>query len=176
MLINGAPGSPESHNAHYSQINMVNFYDGAEGSFIWNFPLSCHMKLPVKFHLNWLWEIWVSLQLRRSFSMPAHTQHVGRENEVWVTLVCSNSSDVSTISIVHPFLIDAILILSNCLVAHSIILCYMMTSSNGNIFRVTGHFCGESPVISEFPTKKPVTRSFDVFFDLRLYKRLSKQS
>ena len=27
----------------------------------------------------------------------------------------------------------------------------------------------------EFPTKKPVTRSFDVFFDLHLNKRLSKQ-
>ena len=28
----------------------------------------------------------------------------------------------------------------------------------------------------EFPAKRPVTRSFDVFFDLRLNKRLSKQS
>ena len=42
----------------------------------------------------------------------------------------------------------------------------MMTSSNRNIFRVTGHLCGEFPV----------PRSFDVFFDLRLNKRLSKQS
>ena len=52
----------------------------------------------------------------------------------------------------------------------------MMTSSNGNIFRVTGHLCGNSPVPGEFPTQRPVTRSFDVFFDLRLNKRLSKQS
>ena len=38
----------------------------------------------------------------------------------------------------------------------------MMTSSNGNIFHVTGHLCGEftGPQI----------------FDLRLNKRLSKQS
>ena len=35
---------------------------------------------------------------------------------------------------------------------------------------------GNSPVPGEFPTQRPVTRSFDVFFDLRLYKRLSKQS
>ena len=35
---------------------------------------------------------------------------------------------------------------------------------------------GSSPVPSEFPHKWPVTRSFDVFFDLRLNKRLSKQS
>ena len=41
----------------------------------------------------------------------------------------------------------------------------MMTSSNGNIFRVTGHL-----------TQRPVTRSFDVIYDLRLNKRSSKQS
>ena len=52
----------------------------------------------------------------------------------------------------------------------------MMTSSNGNIFRVTGHLCGEFTGPGEFPAQRPVTRSFDVFFDLRLNKRLSKQS
>ena len=52
----------------------------------------------------------------------------------------------------------------------------MMTSSNGNIFRLTGHLCGEFTGPGEFPTQRPVTRSFDVFFDLRLNKRLSKQS
>ena len=35
---------------------------------------------------------------------------------------------------------------------------------------------GNSPVPGEFPTQRPVTRSFDAFFDLRLNKRLSKQS
>ena len=50
----------------------------------------------------------------------------------------------------------------------------MKTSSNGNIFRVTGHLCGNPPVTGEFPTQRPVTRSFDVFFDLRLNNRLSK--
>ena len=34
---------------------------------------------------------------------------------------------------------------------------------------------GNSPVPSEFPTQRPVTRSFDVFFDLHPNKRLSKQ-
>ena len=51
----------------------------------------------------------------------------------------------------------------------------MMTSSNGNIFRVTGPLCGEFTGPGEFPTQRPVTRSFVVFFDLRLNKRLSKQ-
>ena len=35
---------------------------------------------------------------------------------------------------------------------------------------------GNSPVPGEFPAQRPVTRSFDVFFDLRPNKRLSKQS
>ena len=52
----------------------------------------------------------------------------------------------------------------------------MMTSSNGNIFRVTGHLCGEFTGPGEFPAQRPVTRSFDVFCDLSLNKRLSKQS
>ena len=35
---------------------------------------------------------------------------------------------------------------------------------------------GNSPVPGEFPAQRPVTRSFDTFFDLRLNKRLSKHS
>ena len=52
---------------------------------------------------------------------------------------------------------------------------YRMTSSNGNIFRVTGHLCGEFTGPGEFPTQMPVMRSFDGFFDISLNKRLSKQ-
>ena len=35
---------------------------------------------------------------------------------------------------------------------------------------------GNSPATDEFHTQRPMTRSFDVFFDLRLNKHLSKQS
>ena len=34
---------------------------------------------------------------------------------------------------------------------------------------------GTSPVTGEFSAQRPVTRSFEVLFDLRLHKRLSKQ-
>ena len=51
----------------------------------------------------------------------------------------------------------------------------MMMSSNGNIFRVTGSLCREFTCTGEFPAQRPVTRSFDVFFDLRLNKKLGKQ-
>ena len=50
---------------------------------------------------------------------------------------------------------------------------HMMTSSNGNIFHVTCPLCGEFTGPGEFPTQRPVTRSFDVFFDLRLNNRSS---
>ena len=55
----------------------------------------------------------------------------------------------------------------------------MMTSSNGNIFRVTGPLWGESTGHRRFPSRRPVTQSFDIFgifFDLRLNKRQRKQS
>ena len=35
---------------------------------------------------------------------------------------------------------------------------------------------GNAPVSGEFPSQRPVTRSFDIFFDRRLNKRLSKES
>ena len=53
---------------------------------------------------------------------------------------------------------------------------YMMTSSNGDISALLALCAGNSPVTGEFPSQRPVTRSFDVFFDLRLNKRLIKQS
>ena len=52
----------------------------------------------------------------------------------------------------------------------------MMTSSNGNIFRVTGPLCGEFTGPGEFPAQRPVTRSFDVFFNLRPNRGLRKHS
>ena len=50
----------------------------------------------------------------------------------------------------------------------------MMTSSNGNIFRVTGHLCGE---FTGHPVNSPHNDAeLWCFFYLQLYKQLSKQS
>ena len=51
----------------------------------------------------------------------------------------------------------------------------MMTSSNGKNSLSLALCVENSPVTGEFPAPRPVTRSFEVFFDLRLNKRLSKQ-
>ena len=53
---------------------------------------------------------------------------------------------------------------------------FMMTQSNGNISALLALCADNSPVTCEFPSQRPVTRSFDVFFDVRLNKQLSKQS
>ena len=50
----------------------------------------------------------------------------------------------------------------------------LMTWSNENIFRVTGPLCWV--FTGKFSSQRPVTRSFGVFFDLRLKKQLGKQS
>ena len=60
-------------------------------------------------------------------------------------------------------------------VGHPDVVQTMITSSNGNIFALLALCAGNSPVTGEFPAQRPVTRSFDVFFDLRLNERLSKQ-
>ena len=52
----------------------------------------------------------------------------------------------------------------------------MMTSSNGNIFRVTGHLCGEFTGDRWIPRTKASDAGLWWFVDLRLNKRLSKQS
>ena len=60
----------------------------------------------------------------------------------------------------------------------------MMTSPNGNTWwrhqmetfsALLAIWAGNSPVPGDFFTQRPVTRSFDVNFDLRPNKRLSKQ-
>ena len=77
----------------------------------------------------------------------------------------------SQVFLVHPLWWYG-LIQSICNSSHTQI---MMTSSNANIFHVTGHLCRDSPITSEFPAQRPATRSFPVFFDLHLNKRLCKQ-
>ena len=52
----------------------------------------------------------------------------------------------------------------------------MMTSSNENVFHVTGPLCGEFTGPRWIPRTKASDAEFDVFFDLCLNKRLSKQS
>ena len=52
---------------------------------------------------------------------------------------------------------------------------YMMTSSNGT-FPASLASCEENPPVTDgFPSQRPVTQNFNIFFDLYLNKRSSKQ-
>ena len=53
---------------------------------------------------------------------------------------------------------------------------HMMTSSNGTFHALLALCARNPPVRGEFLAQRPVARSFDVFFDLRPNKRLSKHS
>ena len=70
------------------------------------------------------------------------------------------------------------------LISDSTTECVVMSNSELSCWRhqmetfsaLLARCAGDSPVTGEFPAQRPVTRSFDVFFDLHLNKRLSKQS
>ena len=51
-----------------------------------------------------------------------------------------------------------------------------MTSSNGTFSALLAFWAGNSPITGEFPPQRPVTRSFNVLFDLYLNDRLNRQS
>ena len=53
---------------------------------------------------------------------------------------------------------------------------FMIASSNEIIFALPTLCEGNPPVTGAFPSQRPVARSFDVFFDVRLNKRSSEQS
>ena len=58
------------------------------------------------------------------------------------------------------------------LLGHVVIILIMMTSSNGNIFRVTGHLCGEFTGPRWIPHTKTSDANFDVYFDLHPKKTI----
>ena len=97
---------------------------------------------------------------------------------VWRLLYCISNSLIITSLQCTPVSVSVRVINLSC---KDFSFCYpwrsswnplMMTSSNGNISAWLAICAGNSP----FPAQRQVTRSFDVVFDLRLNKRLSKQS
>ena len=52
----------------------------------------------------------------------------------------------------------------------------MMTSSNETFSALLAICAVNSPVTGEFPARRPLTQSLDIYFDMRLNKRLSIQA
>ena len=79
--------------------------------------------------------------------------------------ISTSSSSMSLTSLVYNFCSYKLLVRDFLSIGYFYEV-FLMTSSNGNIFRNTGPLCGEFTGPGEFPSQRPVTRSFDVFFDL----------
>ena len=108
------------------------------------------------------------LRLRWLFCVN-RTQHLDMRQSIHIELQRLNKQWLREIrrSAVRRFLCFDGFVFSPC----------MMTSSNGNIFRVTGPLCGEFTGHRWIPlTKASDSEVLMFFFDLRLNKRLIKQS
>ena len=88
----------------------------------------------------------------------------------------TTSATITAYTFATTFAATTVLLLLILLTPLQLLLSNMMTFSNGNILRITGPLCGNSPVTGKLPSQRPATRGFDVFFDLHLNKGLSKQS
>ena len=111
---------------------------------------------------------------RRWFETPPwslwrHCNTLTRCLEVWLTNRKTNSWK-------HEMAIGDCL-LSKIYILTTVHLTVLETVLQIEIFSALLAICaGNSPATGEFPAQRPVARSFGVFFDLRLNKRLSKQS
>ena len=86
-----------------------------------------------------------------------------------ILMLCSStpiSRDVTCLVTPGNGLLALVVIFSICLI-------FMITSSYSAWLALCA---GNSPVTGEFPPQRSVTRSFDIFFELRQNKRLNKHS
>ena len=120
--------------------------------------LSLMMRFTNDFH-SWL-------RQSRSHSWKSLANHLTRNQKI---VIHSNSCIILYILICHK---------NNSAhegwynkVHHNTWWCHQMETFSASL----AIYAGNSPVPGEFPAERPVTRRFDVFFYLRLIKRLSKQ-
>ena len=99
---------------------------------------------------------------------------------IWICLVCEMAAILSRPQCVQATSLYFLLVNFHCyFTGAEVIVCIGVTSWRHQMeaFSALLAICARnSPVPGEFPTQRPVTQSFDVFLDLRLNKRLSKQS
>ena len=131
--------------------------------------------IAVKFHTIFI-TLWQGLryrigQIRTNIRDPKYRPH----GKTMVFFICSSTRNNCEIIVIHWIVGKDHRVITMRLVARNQLKTSIMTASNGNIFHVTGPLWGNLPVTGAFPSERPVTRSFDVFFYLRLNKRLSKQ-
>ena len=91
-------------------------------------------------------------------------------------LVSVKTNNTSKVSLLHWFVTGSLTKVPDCHVVESTGLQLPRWHNQMETFSALLALCaGNSPFAGEFPAQRPVTRSFDAFFDLRLNKRFSKQ-
>ena len=128
-------------------------------------------------------------QIKENIKVPRHTSLCAGNSPVTSEFPAHRANNAEHVSIWwrHHEEIPSVPLLSN----HNFPTASATVSSEGDYFRLrlpswwrhqTETFsallaicAGNSSVPGEFPAQRPVTRSFDIFFDLRPNKRLSKQ-
>ena len=102
-------------------------------------------------HNEWAWkQCWVHVHE----SVVIKLWNKNLLGQTWITNMAISFRKTTLQSLI-------ILIVHECFTLHFRKVNNMMTSSNGNIFRVTGPLCGEFTGHGDFPAQRPVTRSFD---------------
>ena len=120
---------------------------------------------PYAWRIYALWNITMRIQTeRRHYIMACYHNHVSKASP-------QPSQTTPSITLSHPF--ELHISLDSRTKWHKLS-CWR---HQVEIFSALLAFCaGNSLATGEFPTQRPVMRSFDVFFDLHLNEQLSKQS
>ena len=119
-------------------------------------PLDCHLPTQYTTHTITLQQ-WTNNKTNKSYKQLIYIYiYISHVN------VTQTVPDISPLMPMHQYPL---------LVCH-----FMMTLSNANISRVCGPLWGDFTGHRWISLTRPVTRTFDVFFDLHLNKGLSKPS
>ena len=121
------------------------------------------------------WLLWKNLEKNIHF-LSQRTVHKAMSLNLWTSINLTSSATCMQYRICPKVILNSNLVKYHSSVTSISVIKSFMTSSNGNISALLALCEGLPPITGEFPSHRPVTRSFDVFFDLSLNKLLSKQS
>ena len=125
------------------------------GSYAWRVGLFWQDTIDIWWHHNSTWHVYKSdfdfTNCTQQFAFTGYCEYLG-ENWLcynWISLylnghLCYKTPHISSLWVSYGAAIVSLLVISHFLKPSQFgIMYHIMTSSNGNIFWVTGHLCGE---------------------------------
>ena len=126
----------------------------------------CHLHVCVLYGTIVIWWCWITLAVKTS-NNDRHAWNLILESRKLISVEVKSSIVLGKIQSTHEIDDDSVFNTGYM---------NMMTSANGNVFRVTGPLCREFTGHRWIPRTKASDAELDVFFDLCPNKWLSKQS